>query len=55
MTALERIKANKPDEPLCITCGYVTRLKTCLACEYSGKLIIPKLEPRKCEHYKEKV
>ena len=52
--ALERIEANKADKPLCNSCGYAKKLISCLGCGYSGKLVIPGLEPRKCEHYEEK-
>ena len=56
MTALERMDRNKnTDKPLCYSCKNSRELTRSVGCEHSGKIIIPGLEPRKCEHYEEKL
>lgn len=56
MTALKRMDRNKnTDKPLCYSCKNARELTRSVGCEHSGKIIIPGYEPRKCEHYKEKI
>lgn len=51
MTALERLERLKTHYPLCPNCKHAQELKTVLACNLTGKVILPKYPKWKCKDY----